>query len=165
LRAKMAMGSGGVSGMGFTGSRFKRLGLPEAHTDFIVAIVGEEAGFLGVLGVLLAYVLLTGAIFWIAAQTDEPFGQLLAIGVGLTFCLQAFVNVSVVSGFCPTTGVTAPFLSYGGSSMVSCLLCTGLVMSVSRVAEREASAEGDGVAGPHDRQSKRLNLQREGGTI
>ncbi|MBT7300786.1 MAG: FtsW/RodA/SpoVE family cell cycle protein [Victivallales bacterium] len=165
LRAKMAMGSGGVSGMGFTGSRFKRLGLPEAHTDFIVAIVGEEAGFLGVLGVLLAYVLLTGAIFWIAAQTDEPFGQLLAIGVGLTFCLQAFVNVSVVSGFCPTTGVTAPFLSYGGSSMISCLLCTGLVMSVSRVAEREASAEGDGVAGPHDRQSKRLNLQREGGTI
>ena len=162
-KAKMAIGSGGIHGLGFTESRFKRLGLPEAHTDFIVAIVGEEAGFLGILGVLLAYGLIGSGVFWIAAQSGDPFGQLLAIGVGLTFCLQAFVNISVVSGFCPTTGVTAPFLSYGGSSMISCLVCAGLVMSVSRVAEREASQEHDRADDDEDRQSKRLNLERDGG--
>lgn len=163
LQAQMAMGSGGKTGMGFTQSRFKRLGLPEAHTDFIVAIVGEEAGFLGVTAVLFAYALIGGAIFWIAAQAADPFGQLVGIGVGLTICLQAFVNVSVVSGFCPTTGVTAPFLSYGGSSMISCLLCIGMVLSVSRVAQREALTEGDSAQEPSLVLDRRLNLQREEG--
>ncbi|MDX9979911.1 MAG: putative peptidoglycan glycosyltransferase FtsW [Lentisphaeria bacterium] len=160
LQAQMAMGSGGKAGLGFTQSRFKRLGLPEAHTDFIVAIVGEEAGFLGVTAVLLAYVLMSAGIFWIAAQAADPFGHLICTGVGLLFALQSFINVSVVSGFCPTTGVTAPFLSYGGSSMISCLLCVGMVMSVSRVAQREAYAVGDSPqadSGP----DRRLNLQRK----
>lgn len=161
LQAQMAMGSGGKAGLGFTQSRFKRLGLPEAHTDFIVAIVGEEAGFLGVTAVLLAYVLMSSGIFWIATQAADPFGHLICIGVGLLFALQSFINVSVVSGFCPTTGVTAPFLSYGGSSMVSCLLCVGMVMSVSRVAQREADTEGDGQQADSGL-DRRLNLQREG---
>lgn len=160
LQAQMAMGSGGKAGLGFTQSRFKRLGLPEAHTDFIVAIVGEEAGFLGVTAVLLAYVLMSWGIFWIASQAADPFGHLICIGVGLLVSLQSFINVSVVSGFCPTTGVTAPFLSYGGSSMISCLLCVGMVMSVSRVAQREAYAGGD--SPPADSGlDRRLNLQRE----
>ena len=159
----MAMGSGGKTGLGFTQSRFKRLCLPEAHTDFIVAIVGEEAGFLGVTAVLFAYALMAGAIFWIAAQAADPFGQLIAAGVGLALAVQAFVNVSVVSGFCPATGVTAPFLSYGGSSMISCLLFIGMVMSVSRVAQREALAEGDTTQKPDQLLDRRLNLQREQG--
>jgi len=163
LQAQMAMGSGGKTGLGFTQSRFKRLGLPEAHTDFIVAIVGEEAGFLGVTAVLFAYALMAGAIFWIAAQAADPFGQLIAAGVGLALAVQAFVNVSVVSGFCPATGVTAPFLSYGGSSMISCLLFIGMVMSVSRVAQREALAEGDTTQKPDQLLDRRLNLQREQG--
>lgn len=163
LQAQMAMGSGGKTGLGFTQSRFKRLGLPEAHTDFIVAIVGEEAGFLGVTAVLLAYALMAGAIFWIAAQAADPFGQLIGSGVGLALAVQAFVNVSVVSGFCPATGVTAPFLSYGGSSMISCLLFIGMVMSVSRVAQREALAEGDTTQEPDQLLDRRLNLQREQG--
>jgi cell division protein FtsW len=158
LQAQMAMGSGGKTGMGFTHSRFKRLGLPEAHTDFIVAIVGEEAGFAGVISVLLAYVVMSAAIFWIATQAADPFGQLTAMGVGLTFALQAFVNVSVVSGFCPTTGVTAPFLSYGGSSMISCLISVGLVLSVSRVAEWVSLNEGARAQEPEANLDKRLNL-------
>jgi cell division protein FtsW len=163
LQAQMAMGSGGKTGLGFTQSRFKRLGLPEAHTDFIVAIVGEEAGYFGVMSVLLAYLLMSSAIFWIASQAADPFGQLTAMGVGLTFVLQAFVNVSVVSGFCPTTGVTAPFLSYGGSSMISCLISIGLVLSVSRVAERDALAKGEEPEGQDPQRNKRLNLHCEQG--
>lgn len=160
LQAQMAMGSGGMAGLGFTQSRFKRLGLPEAHTDFIVAIVGEEAGFLGVMAVLLAYALMSGAIFWIASQAADPFGHLICIGVGLLIATQSFINIGVVSGFMPTTGVTAPFLSYGGSSLISCLLCVGMVMSVSRVAQREAGADGEGRP-PENGLDRRLNLQRE----
>jgi cell division protein FtsW len=128
-----------------------------------VAIVGEEAGFMGVMGVILAYALMSTAIFWIAAQASDPFGQLLAMGVGLTLSLQAFVNVSVVSGFCPATGVTAPFLSYGGSSMLSCMICIGLVLSVSRVAERRALDEQDETQTTTEQLSRRLNLHAERG--
>ena len=133
----MALGSGGLTGIGFTKSRLKQRYLPEAHTDFIVAIIGEELGFLSVLGLVALYVLLVASIFWIASQADDRQGVLLCAGVGLNIAFQALINISVVSGFCPTTGVTAPFLSYGGSSMIASLLGIGLVLSVSRGSERD----------------------------
>jgi cell division protein FtsW len=135
--SQLAMGSGGVRGLGFTNSRMKQFYLPEAHTDFIVAIVGEELGFLAVGLLIVAYGLLMAAAFWIAALAPDRQGILLCVGLGLSLGLHAFVNIGVVSGFGPTTGVTAPFLSYGGSSMMNSLICIGLLLSVSRTSERE----------------------------
>ncbi len=140
--SQLALGSGGVTGLGFTDSRMKQFYLPEAHTDFIVAIVGEELGFVWVVLLLVWYCLLTGVILWIAGLAADRMGVLICVGVGLFIGIQALINVSVVSGFAPTTGVTAPFLSYGGSSMIASLLGIGLVLSVSRVSAREALRDG-----------------------
>ena len=136
--SQLALGSGGWTGLGFTRSRMKQFYLPEAHTDFIVAIVGEELGYLAVASLILTYCLLLATTVWIAVLAADRQGLLLASGVGLSIAVHAFVNISVVSGFGPTTGVTAPFLSYGGSSMIASLLGIGLVLSVSRIGELEA---------------------------
>ena len=136
--SQLALGSGGWAGLGITQSRMKQYYLPEAHTDFIVAIVGEELGFRGVLGLMLLYCLLGGSIFAMAALAQTKGAILMCVGIGWTLAFQAFVNIGVVSGFGPTTGVTAPFLSYGGSSMLSCMAAVGLLLSVSRVCEKEA---------------------------
>ena len=138
--SQLALGSGGWWGLGITQSRMKQYYLPEAHTDFIVAIVGEELGFRAVLGLLVLYCLLGGSIFAMAAQAQTKGAILICVGIGWALAFQAFVNIGVVSGFGPTTGVTAPFLSYGGSSMLSCMLAVGLLLSVSRVSEKEAAA-------------------------
>jgi cell division protein FtsW len=138
--SQLAIGSGGLKGLGFTNSRMKRYYLPEAHTDFIVAIVGEEWGYLGIGFLILAYSALATSILWIGVLAPDREGALLCAGIGLLAGLQALVNISVVSGFCPTTGVTAPFVSYGGSSIVATLLGIGLVLNVSRVGENEAAA-------------------------
>ncbi len=136
--SQLAMGSGGWAGLGFTQSRMKQYYLPEAHTDFIVAIVGEELGFLAVLGLIVLYCLLGGSIFAMASLAQTKGAILMCVGIGWTLAFQAFVNIGVVSGFGPTTGVTAPFLSYGGSSMLSCMAAIGLLLSVSRISETEA---------------------------
>ena len=136
--SQLALGSGGLAGVGFTRSRMKQYYLPEAHTDFIVAIVGEELGFLAIAGLIAAYCLLGGGMFALAALTEDKTGILLCVGTGWATTFQAFINIAVVSGFGPTTGVTAPFLSYGGSSMLSCMAGIGLILSVSRLTEIEA---------------------------
>ena len=140
--SQLAMGSGGMHGLGLTASRLKQLYLPEAHTDFIVAIIGEELGFAAVGLLMLGYIALVAVTFWIAALAADRQGALTAMGIGLSIGMHAFINVGVVSGFCPTTGVTAPFLSYGGSSVIASLAGVGLLLSVSRVAEL-ASEERD----------------------
>ncbi|MFO7821843.1 MAG: FtsW/RodA/SpoVE family cell cycle protein [Lentisphaeria bacterium] len=134
----LALGSGGPLGLGFTDSRMKRHYLPESHTDFIVAIIGEELGYSGVLALVVLYLAATTAAIWIAALAPDRAGTLMASGVGISLALNAFINISVVSGFFPTTGVTAPFISYGGSSMVASLTGIGLLLSVCRVAEKQA---------------------------
>lgn len=130
--SQLALGSGGWRGLGFTNSRMKHRYLPEAHTDFIVAIIGEELGFLGVMAVVLLYVALTTSVLWIGLRSPDREGMLVCCGVALAFGLHAFVNIGVVSGFLPTTGVTAPLVSYGGSSVVVALMEIGLVLSVDR---------------------------------
>ncbi len=128
----LAMGSGGLRGRGFTRSIMKQVYLPEAHTDFIIAVLGEELGYVGVLAVLGLYVLFLVSTVGIAYMCRDPVDMLICMGVGLLVAFQALVNISVVSGWCPTTGLTAPFLSYGGSSIISILLCVGLVFNVCR---------------------------------
>jgi len=136
--SQLALGSGGWVGVGFTQSRMKQYYLPEAHTDFIVAIVGEELGFVAVAALIGLYCLLGGSIFAMAALVQSKGAILMCVGIGWTLAFQAFVNIGVVSGFGPTTGVTAPFLSYGGSSMLSSMAAVGLLLSVSRISEQEA---------------------------
>lgn len=136
--SQLALGSGGVHGLGFTDSRMKHFYLPEAHTDFIVAIIGEELGFIAVAVLMLMYALLVAGALWIAVLASDRQGALLCMGVAMSLGINAFVNIGVVSGFCPTTGVTAPFLSYGGSNMIASLLSIGLLLSVSRVSESES---------------------------
>lgn len=144
--SQLALGSGGWFGQGFTQSRMKQYYLPEAHTDFIVAIVGEELGFAAVAALILVYCLLGGTIFAMASLARSKRAVLTCVGLGWALAFQAFVNIGVVSGFGPTTGVTAPFLSYGGSSMLSCMASVGLLLSVSRISEQEALAADLGEA-------------------
>ncbi len=132
----LALGSGGWTGLGFTESRMKKFYLPEAHTDFILSIVGEELGFLAVLLVLITFLLLTFTLLHMAARAADREGSLICTGIALAIGLHVFVNLGVVSGFLPTTGVTAPFISYGGSSILAFGIGLGMVLSVSRHADR-----------------------------
>lgn len=132
----LALGSGGLEGLGFTNSRMKKFYLPESHTDFIIAIVGEELGYLWVCLVIAAYALLTLIILYMAGRAADREGSLICTGIGISFGLHAFVNIAVVSGFFPTTGVTAPFISYGGSSILAAGIGLGLILSVSRHADQ-----------------------------
>lgn len=131
-RSQLALGSGGMWGRGFTRSIMKQVYLPEAHTDFILAVLGEELGYAGVSLVLVLYVGLLICVVEISKMTKDRVGVLLTMGVGILITSQALINFSVVSGWCPTTGLTAPFLSYGGSSMMATLLCVGLIFNTCR---------------------------------
>ena len=135
----LALGSGSWTGLGFTESRMKKFYLPEAHTDFIVAVIGEELGFLAVFLLILCYILLVGTCFWMAALAADKEGTLICAGIGASFGLHAFFNIAVVSGFIPTTGITAPFVSYGGSNLLASGIGVGLLLSVSRFAQRAES--------------------------
>ncbi len=153
--SQLAIGSGGWGGLGFTESRMKRRYLPEAHTDFIIAIIGEELGFIGLTTVILMYAGMIFSVLWIGAMAVDRQGVLICCGVALALGLRAFVNIGVVSGFLPTTGVTAPLISYGGSNAVASLLGIGLALNVGRIAA-QARTESDSakldIAGPppHD---------------
>ncbi|WDE95496.1 putative peptidoglycan glycosyltransferase FtsW [Lentisphaera profundi] len=129
----LSLGSGGWTGQGFSESRMKNEYLPEAHTDFILAIVGEELGFLCILFVCFFYLLFLVSSLRVAGQARNVRGVILAATLGCTVVQHAFVNMGVICGLLPTTGITAPFISYGGSSMVSAFISVGLLMSVDRI--------------------------------
>ena len=129
----IAIGSGGVNGLGL-GHGIEKLGyLPESHTDFIMAVIAEELGIWGVAFVilLLGYIVLRG--IYISLQCRDPFGSLLAIGISAMIGIQSFVNLAGVSGLIPLTGVPLPFISYGGSSLIQLAVATGILVNVSDV--------------------------------
>ncbi len=129
----VALGSGGITGVGFGESREKRQGgLPAQRTDFIFAIVGEEFGLVGTLGVLTAFMLLAARGFHIAQRTKDPFGSLLAVGLTGMVAIQALLNVAVVTASIPTTGIPLPFVSYGGTSLVITLFGIGVLLNISQ---------------------------------
>jgi cell division protein FtsW len=131
--ATIALGTGGVGGLGFGESREKRLGnLPMQRTDFIFAIVGEEFGLIGTLGVLSAFLILAGRGFHIAQRAKDPFASLLATGVTSMIVIQALLNIAVVTASVPTTGIPLPFISYGGSSLVPTLFGIGILLNISQ---------------------------------
>ena len=127
----LALGSGSWHGLGLTDSRLKASYLPEAHTDFIIAIIGEELGFLGVMAVILFYILWGFFAFRIALAARNRMGMLLGCALTLGVLLQAIINLGVVSGMFPTKGMPAPFISYGGSNMVCSLLATSFLVSIA----------------------------------
>jgi rod shape determining protein RodA len=131
LRALTAMGSGGPTGKG-PGEIPVGRGVPEAHNDMIFAIIGEQFGLVGSIAVLAAYIVLFIAGIEIAAATREPFGRLVAIGIIALLAAQAILNLSVVMRLFPVTGVTLPFVSYGGSSLVASYISAGFLLNIGQ---------------------------------
>ena len=128
----ITIGSGGLTGVGLGKSRQKFLYLPEEHNDFIFAVVCEELGLIGATLVMLVFALLILRGFWIALQARDRFGALLVVGIMTQIGLQTFFNIAVVSGLVPTTGISLPFFSYGGTALALQLFEMGIVLSVSR---------------------------------
>ena len=134
LQMLLALGSGGLEGLGLGVSRQKFYYVPGSHTDGILAIIGEELGFIGVVLVLSLFAVLLWRGFRIAQHAADPFGSHLAIGVLAWIAFQLLINVGGVTRSIPLTGIPLPFLSYGGSSLLTMLTASGLLLSVSRYA-------------------------------
>jgi cell division protein FtsW len=138
LQSLIALGSGGWLGVGLGASRQKWMYVPNAHTDFIFSILGEELGLIGELAVLAAFALLVYAGVRIAVRAPDVFGRLLATGIVGWFGLQVVVNLGAVTGLLPITGVPLPLLSYGGSSLVVSLAAVGILVNIGRAPARAA---------------------------
>ena len=135
-QAILAIGSGGLWGLGFGASKQKYNFLPEAASDSIFAIICEELGFIRALLIILIYVLIAVRGYSIAKKVPDDFGRLLAIGITTLFIFQALVNLSAMLGLLPLTGVPLPFVSYGGSSLVISLVGVGILLNISKHANR-----------------------------
>jgi cell division protein FtsW len=132
IQGRLALGSGGLLGVGLGAGRQKWSYVPNAHTDFIFAIIGEELGLLGTLSILLLFVAFAYAGVRVAQRAPDPFGRYLAGGVTLWIVVQALVNIGAVVGVLPITGVPLPLVSFGGSSMLVLLAATGMLLNVAR---------------------------------
>lgn len=135
VQSLLALGSGGFFGVGLGNSGQKFLYLPERHTDFIFAILGEELGFIGTLTVILLFSLLLWRGVKIALSAPDTFTGLVAAGITFSIVAQAILNIGVVSGSLPVTGVTLPFISYGGSSLLFTMISIGILLNISRLSK------------------------------
>lgn len=138
-QASIAIGSGGLLGAGIGEGRQKIFYLPEAHTDFIFAVLAEEIGFLGSMGVLVLYALLIVQLILVGRRAHTWFEAYLVYGLSTLFMTQVFINLGVTNALLPTKGLTLPFLSYGGSSMLAAMILIGLVLNVALRTERGVS--------------------------
>ena len=132
IQSLYAIGPGGLFGYGFLNSRQKHFYLPEPQTDFIFSIISEEFGFMGILIVASLFLIIIIKSFKIALKSKEPFGKFLAFGIAFGLAFQTILNLMVVVGLIPVTGVTLPFLSYGGSSLLITLCSMGIILNISR---------------------------------
>jgi cell division protein FtsW len=131
VQSLYALGSGGLSGVGLGNSIQKFQWLPEAHTDFIFAIVGEELGLVGCLSIIAAFFLLGWRGVRTSMRAPDAFGALLAGGIIAWICIQAFINIAAVTTVLPTTGIPLPFISSGGSSLLMTLVACGVLCNIS----------------------------------
>lgn len=134
IQSLLALGSGGLFGLGLGRSRQKFLYLPAQHTDFIFAIIGEELGLIGALAVVFLFFLLAWRGFRVALAAPDAFGSYLAVGITTMIILQAVINIGVVTGTFPITGITLPLISFGGSSLVMTMGALGILLNVSKFA-------------------------------
>jgi cell division protein FtsW len=132
IQAQLAIGSGGLWGVGFGRSLQKLHYLPVQHADFIFAVIAEEFGMVGCMAIVMLFALLGHYGFKTALEARTLFGRFLAIGITSSICLQAVTNIAVTTGLLPVTGITLPFISYGGSSLVITLGMVGILLSISR---------------------------------
>ena len=134
IQSLYSVSSGGIAGLGFMEGKQKLFYLPEAHTDFIFAVVGEEIGLIGTCAVLMLFSVFLWRGLRTSMRAPDVFGFYLALGITMMICVQAFINMSVVLGLMPTKGIPLPFLSYGGSSFVVMLAGVGILLNVSEKA-------------------------------
>jgi cell division protein FtsW len=136
VQSLLAFGAGGLGGIGLGAGQQKLGYLPEAHTDFILSVVGEEVGLIGVAAILACLIVITVAAIGIASRARDTFSMLLALGASLMIWLQGMVNAGVAMGVLPTKGTTLPLFSYGRSSLVTSLAAVGLLLNVARPRKR-----------------------------
>src|SRR6266581_1767607 len=132
IQSLLSVASGGIAGLGFMEGKQKLFYLPQAHTDFIFAVVGEEIGMVGTYAVLALFTLFLWRGLRTSMRAPDLFGFYLALGITMMVCVQAFINMSAVLGLLPTKGIPLPFLSYGGSSFVVMLAAVGILLNVSQ---------------------------------
>lgn len=132
IQSLLAVGSGGLLGVGLGNSRQKFLYLPEPENDYIFSIVCEELGYIGAAIVLILFALLIIRGYWIAVHSRDRFGALLVVGITTLMAAQVFLNIAVISNLIPVTGISLPFFSYGGTALMIQLLEMGIILSVSR---------------------------------
>lgn len=137
IQSMLSFHSGGLTGAGLGQGQGKLFFLPEAHTDFTLAVLGEEMGFVGFVLILALYGFVVFRGMQIAVKAEEPFKRALALGLSVTFGLSVFINAGVVMGLLPTKGLTLPFLSYGGSSLVSLCFMFGLILNIENSFEED----------------------------
>ena len=132
----IAISSGGIFGQGYGGSKEKHGWLPEAHTDFIFSVISEEMGFLGSFFVILLFLTLFYRGMYVATKSPDMYGKLLAVGITSSIVMQAFFNIAVATSFLPATGITLPFVSYGGSSLAVSMSMVGVLLNISKFQRR-----------------------------
>ena len=132
IQSLVAFASGGLYGVGYGSSKQKLAWLPEAHTDFIYAVIGEEHGFIGCLLIVCLFWTILQRGFTIANKCQDMYGKLLAMGLTFSLCFQGFTNMFVASSFVPATGIPMPFISYGGSSIMVSLWMVGIILNISK---------------------------------
>ncbi|QAA32032.1 stage V sporulation protein E [Clostridium manihotivorum] len=137
IQSFYALGAGGVTGLGIGQSRQKTLYMPEPHNDFIFAIIGEELGLIGCALIIILFIIFVFRGIRIAMGAKDAFGTLLATGITSIVAVQAIINIAVVTGSMPVTGVPLPFISYGGSSLVINMAAMGVLLNISRQVERK----------------------------
>lgn len=139
IQGLIALGSGGLTGLGLGNGRQKMLFLPFAHTDFIFPMIGEELGLLATLGVVLCYIVMIGTGFCIASSAKDRFGLYLGFSLIAMLAIQAAINIGVTIALLPNKGIALPFISYGGSSLVFSLIGVGILINIYRQGENESS--------------------------
>jgi cell division protein FtsW len=137
IQSWIALGSGGLTGLGIGGSKQKLFFLPESSSDFIFTIIGEELGFLGVIGVISLFIVLLWQGLKVVHTTRDIFGFFLGLGITIMFGLQAIINIAAVSGVIPTKGIPLPFISSGGSSLLFSMIGVGILVNIARQSMRE----------------------------
>src|SRR3954463_722470 len=151
VQAMIGLGSGGIFGRGLGQSIEKANFLPEAHTDMIFAIIGEELGLVGATALIAAYATFAYAGLRIALHCKDPFGKRLAAGLTVLVCGQAVINLAAVMGLAPLTGIPLPFVSYGGSSLFVALVSVGILLNIAVDHGGEARAQVRDSGGRHGR--------------
>ncbi len=135
IQSQIALGSGGIFGVGLGHSKQKLFYLPAAHTDFIFSIIGEELGLLGTVGVIILLIIFIQQGLKVIKNAADKFGYFLSLGLVLTISLKAIINIGVSCGIFPTKGLPLPFISYGGSSFIFDMISVGILMNIARTGE------------------------------